>query len=425
MGKLVAGLLLTMVVLAGCARPYAPPGGERDRLPPALVSTSPAPLAVGGELDAPVVFRFDERIRTRTFTRALVSVSPSLPDEIEFDIKGSEVRVRRRGGWQPGQIYHVILRPGVEDLFGNRRSLPAELVFSTGPQIPPTALAGLVEDRITARAARDAVVEAVRRNDSTVYRTYADSAAFFALRHVPYGTYDVVAYSDANRNARRDASEARHLGVTASLGPGQDTVQVFFNLLPSDTTGPRLLRAETQDSLSVRLTFDDAIDPDSGMVGGGAELFALPDSSSVPAALDMQLQAVAAAAARIRQAAVDSARADSARADTAAARVPVPPPAAAQDTARILPEKVLVLTMERALSPGEYAVVVRGLRNVNGLVGGGSARFTVRPPPRRPAADTARAEPADSLPTAPVRPDSVNAPVRADTIPARRPATRR
>jgi hypothetical protein len=156
-----------LVVLAACARPFAPPGGDPDRLPPGLVSTSPAPFAVLTELDEPVVFRFDERIRTRNFSPALVSVSPGVPEDVEFQVKGNEVRVGLRGGWRQGQIYNVVIRPGVEDMFNNRRARAAELVFTTGPQVPHSVLAGLIEDRLTGRPAREAV-EAVRRTDSTV-----------------------------------------------------------------------------------------------------------------------------------------------------------------------------------------------------------------------------------------------------------------
>jgi len=410
----LVGLLLALTALAACARPYAPTGGEPDRLPPALVSTSPAPFVVVTQLDEPAVFRFNERIRTRTFNRSLVSVSPGEPGDIEFHVGGDEIRVRPRGGWAPGQIYHVVIRPGVEDLFNNRRTQQVELVFSTGPEVPRDALAGLVEDRLTGRGARDAVVEAVRRTDSTVYRAWTDSSAFFALRDIPYGTYDLYAYADANHNGRRDPAEARHLGVTASLGAGQDTVQVFFELLPSDTTAPRLLRAETMDSTAVRVTFDDAVDPDSGLVAATAAAYLLPDSTLRPGRLTLELLAAATEAARRRRAAADSVAADSAaraaadsaaRAATrdstaarpparalpsaarAAARAPGPAPAAPTGP---LPEKIVVLSSEQPFAPGDYAIVIEGVRNVNGLSGGGSVRVTVKaaPAPARPSADT-------------------------------------
>ena len=405
MRSVTAGLVMFAAAAGGCARPFAPPGGEADRLPPALVTTSPAPFAVLTQLNQPVVFRFDERIRTRTFNRALVSVSPGAPETVEFQVKGNEVRVRPRGGWVAGQIYNVVLRPGVEDLFNNRRSRPAELVFSTGPQVPPSALAGLIEDRLTGRPARDALVEAVRRTDSTVYRAWADSSAFFALRHIPYGTYDLYAFADANRNGRRDAAESRQ-ALTASVGPGQDTVQVFFVILPNDTTAPRALRAEPLDSLQARITFDDAIDPDSGLVAARAEVFILPDSTPRPGPVTLQLEATAMAAVRARRAAADSAAADStararAAADSAArpparARPPGPPPAAAgREPTGPIPEKVVVLGTDTPFIPGTFAIVIVGARNVNGLGGGGSVRLTVRAPaaPARQPADTIPAVP--------------------------------
>lgn len=401
----LACLLIGAACLANCARPYAPPGGDPDRLPPALVTTTPAPFEVLRQLDQPVVFRFDERLRTRTFTRALVSVSPGSPETIEFDVKGNEVRIRQRGGWTAGQIYNIVLRPGVEDMFNNRRTRPAELIFSTGPQVPPSALGGLIEDRLTGRPAKDAAVEAMRRSDSTVYRAWADTSAFFVLRHIPYGTYDLLAFGDANRNGRRDGSESRQ-ALTATVGPGQDTVQVFFVLLPNDTTPPRALRAEPIDSLQARITFDDSIDPDSGLVAATAAVFALPDSTPWPGTFTLQLEAAATAAARARRAAADSAAADSAAraraaADTTRRAAPRPRPATPPATVapgaptRPVPEKVVVLGSDTPMRPGTYVILVSGVRNVNGLAGGGSARLTVRPAAARPGA------PPDTTPQVP------------------------
>src|SRR5690606_10245632 len=103
------------------------------------------------EFSGPVIFRFDERISERNIENIAI-VSPSDGD-VSVDRGRSELRISIEGGFQPGRVYRVILLPGVRDLFNNERRAPAELVFSTGPAITETALAGLVVDRITGRAA--------------------------------------------------------------------------------------------------------------------------------------------------------------------------------------------------------------------------------------------------------------------------------
>jgi hypothetical protein len=185
-------LAVLLAVAAGCARSYPPPGGEQDATSPRLLNTSPEPLATLPDFSGPVVFRFEERLSERGFSEALVVVSP-LDGALRVDRGRSEVRVEIDGGWRPNRVYRVVILPGLRDMFGNARSEPIELVFSTGPPVPSTAIAGIVVDPISERAARNPIVNAIRRADSAAYMAVGDTAGFFALRHLPLGVYDLRA----------------------------------------------------------------------------------------------------------------------------------------------------------------------------------------------------------------------------------------
>src|SRR5690606_29504044 len=110
------------------------------------------------------------------------------------------LRVSLRGGWLPGQIYHVILRPEVADLFGKRLRNPVSLVFSTGPEIPDTEASGTVIDRVTGQRAVNVRVEAIRTADSLVYAIPTDTAGRFTLDRIPEGEYLFRAFEDVNAN---------------------------------------------------------------------------------------------------------------------------------------------------------------------------------------------------------------------------------
>jgi hypothetical protein len=391
MHKLTNVLTLAVVILsAACARSYPPPGGERDVQPPRLIGTSPGPLEVVPGFNGPAVFRFDERLSERGFAESLVVVSP-LDSTMRVERGRTEVRVRLDGGWRPDRVYRITLLPGVRDLFGNARTAQAEIVFSTGPPIPETAIAGVVQDRITGRAAANTVVRAVRRADEVVYTAIGDETGFFSLRHLPLGSYDVLAFSDQNRNRRRDPVEPVDSTVV-TLGAPADTVPVVFSVLPPDSTPPRPTRVEVLDSMRLRVTFDDYFATEEPLLGGNAEVHALPDS--VPFAVATRVlqaplyEAVRgeAAATAARQA-VDTAQVR----DTVVAPPPPPPPAAAPAGApRVpLPARELVVVLERPLAPGQtYTVTVSGVTNISGLTGGGVARFEVpaarQPPPQMP-----------------------------------------
>ena len=410
---------MAVAAAAACARAYPPPGGDRDVTPPRLVETEPAALAVVPGYTGAVVFRFDERISERGFSEALVLLSP-LDSALRVERAGNEVRVRLDGGWRPDRIYRVVLLPGARDLFGNIRQQPAEIVFSTGPEIPSTAVAGLVMDRITGRAAQNGMVRAVRSGDDLAYTAVADSAGFFSLRHVPPGEYEVLAFADLNRNRRRDPAEPVDSGHVARLSSPVDTVMLVFDVLPADTSPPRVTRAEAIDSFHVRVTFDDYFDVGEQFTGATAVVHLLPDS-----VIRSRGRGFLIAPEFERQRAAEEA----ARADTLPAAVPdtaeVPAAAAppvrrpAREPPPPLPSRDVVVELDQPLEIGQaYVITVSDAVNISGLAGGGSARFEVRAPPPRPEPELP-AVPPDSTPPLPgVPPDTT--PLPSDTARSRR-----
>ena len=386
-----AALLCALATgVLACARPFAPPGGERDVVAPRLLETVPAPLAVVEPGTAPVVIRFDERLSERGFSEALVSVSP-LDSTLRVERSGSEVRVRIDGGWRPNRVYRVVLLPGASDLFGNARREPVELVFSTGAPVGSTALAGMVIDRLTGVGAPQGVVDAVHRTEGARYTAIADSSGFYSLRYLPVGEYDVRAYDDLNRNRRRDAMEPVDSGHTARFAQPTDTVALVFQVLVPDTTAPRIMSARALDSLHVRVEMDDYFDPAAGLQSARAAVITTPDSTPWAVSARVMPEAVFVAERDAARLAADSA---AAAADTAAAvrdTLAAPPRAAPVPTRPgvspggdlidpALPTRALVVRLEQPLVPGSYSISISGVTNLHGLTGGGTTPFELSPP---------------------------------------------
>ncbi|HEX7118959.1 MAG TPA: carboxypeptidase-like regulatory domain-containing protein [Longimicrobiales bacterium] len=454
-----AACAAALAATVSCARPYPPTGGDPDQEAPWVVATEPEAMAVVPGWDEPVVFRFNERISENGIEQS-VMVSPET-GEVRIDKGRSELRVSLEGGWQPGQIYRVVVLPVVRDLFGNVRGEPIDLVFSTGPEIPGTALAGRVSDRLTGRPVPDARVEAVRRADSTVYVARTDTAGIYAMRHIPAGEYDLNAFVDQVMNRRPDFTEPYDSGATVLAAT--DTTLISFSLLRGDTTAAHVTGATAPDSGHIQVRLDDYLDPEVPLDGVTVELLRLPDSTAVEIADVMHEHAWEALEARRRAvadslaAASDSAAAEKgavtpgaepARPDSAAAsgaggagaaapaestgrgagrpadpaaieaadsagaggvRGGAPDAAAADSVA--LPSRTFVVVPAAPLPPEtDFVIRVTGIRNIHGLTdGGGTAELRT---PKRPAppADTAAA---DTVPA--LAPDTVP-PAAPDTL---------
>lgn len=375
------------LLLLGCARIEPPRGGPEDRTPPRLAATEPDSFAIVAPFDDPVVFSFEERISEQGVVEA-VSVSPRT-SPVEVDRTRSSIRVSLRRGWEPGRIYQVRVEPTVSDLFGNRLAGPLELIFSTGPAIPDTRLSGTVRDRVSASHQAGARVEAILTPDSLVYATVTDSTGTWLLRAIPPGEYRIRAYLDANRNRELDPFEARDSAAATVRGTVGEALRLAL-LLPDGTPPvPGEARA-VQDGVEV--TFDDYLDPTQNLAPanvritgpGGAEIAVTSvrtgsSPPALPASPDPTAADTAADTTAADTTAVDStvAAADSTAADTA--------PAAAAAT------RTLRITTQSPLAPETmYRVVVTGIRNLNGLVGGGEVSLTTpaaappAPPSRTP-----------------------------------------
>ena len=367
-------LLMLVLALSACARPYPPPGGDEDRVAPLVDTVIPGPGTIVTDFGDKVVFEYNERIAERGL-RNLVVVSPESGDPIVE--KGRDrLSVSLPGGWRPGVIYRVVVLPGVSDMFGNVTTEQVELVFSTGPPIPNTTLAGIVTDRLTGGVAGGARIEAVHLPDSARYVSATDAEGFFAFRNIPSGDYLLRGYLDQSRNRELDLSDPRD---SVRIALGADTATVTLALLATDTTPARVTRAEAPDSMQVRVFLDDYVDPlvhPSGAIS--ARLWRIgPAGTDQRDSVNVPVRSVIYAAeyeARVA-AALDTAQAE-------------PRP----DTVRILPTRDLVVMPGAPLQPRtRYRVLISGVTNIFGLPnGGGSVEFTTpaftsAPPPADPA----------------------------------------
>ena len=231
-----------------------------------VVSTWPDTFARIEATREPAVIQYSERISespTRGTLEEAVLISP-LTGEHEVEHSRSSLEISVIGGFQPGLVYRIRILPTVKDMFGNPMLEPFELVFSTGGEFEANVLAGLVRDRITMEPVEEARVEArpadeEDEEDVPVYVSTTDTAGIYLLRYLPSGAYTVTAYQDNNRNEEPDFTEAQE-ATTVALGVREgvaDTLIDRLTILQPDTIPAMLVRAEAEDSVTLRLTFDD------------------------------------------------------------------------------------------------------------------------------------------------------------------------
>ena len=393
MRRTAALVLLTAAAAAACARPSTPPGGPELNTPPKLLATRPDTMAKVPGFTGPAVFVFDVPISEVGLLDA-INVSPRT-SAVDVSHRGDEVRVALARGWQPGRVYQVTMDRTVKDRFGNALATPLAIVFSTGPEIPTTAISGAATERITGKPVVGGRAEAISLPDSLVYSTRTDSAGGFTLRYLPAGSYRVRVFSDANKDRALQSYEARDTARVTLAATGTPA-PLRLSVLPQDTSAPKPGGARGAERI-VTVTFDDYLDPAQRLTPSQVRIIG-PDSAALAVAevrvgtIDTATAAAGDSAAA-RRPRTDSARANAGRDSTAA-----------RDTVH-LPSQTLTVRLSGVLpAQTDFRVVVSSVRNVNGLVGGGETRFRTPAPPRgQPAArDSSRGTPPAG--TAPGRP---------------------
>jgi hypothetical protein len=386
-----------LALLLACARIEPPPGGPPDADPPRLVATTPESLASLADFGGEAEFRFDEVVSeggsasTGSGTgdlERLVILSPTtrVPD---VAWRRTRITVKPDEGWRPGRVYRVELLPGVTDLRRNRSEEGAVITFTTGGPTPASRLEGSVFDWSSSRPAANALVVAELLPDSLPYRGLADSSGRFSLGPLPAGDYLVSGVLDQNRNRRADGREAFDTARVRAGAAGAVRVGELWTFV-HDTTPPRITGVTVGDSLSAIIQLSQPLAPGLRLRPQDAGLALLPDSTPLPVVsilpkpIDDSLNVKP----------VPAPPADSAAPRAPARRQAAPAAPAALASRPPLSDR-LVLRVRRPWIPGaRYAVTVRGIRTVTGVVG--EARGTLAVPERGAPADSAAAQP-DSI----------------------------
>lgn len=389
----LAVALVSGVATAGCANEQPPPGTHPDLTPPTLRAIEPANDSIVPGFDGSVRVRWDEPVRVEagSFARDLIA-SPVEPYLAEVGF--SDVRIRPRDGWRDSTVYCMEIPAGISDLLNNRTQDAQSFCFSTGAPIIDSRVGGTILDAVTGRPVPEATVLFLTPPDSTPYGALTNTEGRFELRALPPGSYETLGFLDRNRNFQLDRTLEPYDSATVSAFDGARS-DLLMRLVEPDTTPPRLLRAQTWDSVTIQIEFDDPLlRPQPG-----SPTVAVSDSVT-GAALELT-EVLLGEASATRPPATAGADSAAAPADTTG----IAPDSLAAETAE-LPTRFVSVRLAGRIPDGTYRVHAEGFVNLRGLSGGGDTTFVAAPDTVSVPADSAGAR-TDSLG---VPPDTVGIP---------------
>ena len=266
--------LLSLTISTSCATIGAPEGGERDTIPPQILTTFPENLGTAYSLAGEPLFDYAGKQIEITFDEYYVLRNPSSqiylspPTDGELDIqqKGKKLRIRLPDSLQAATTYTLNFGASLTDLTEGNVQQRFKYVFSTGSFIDSFFVEGHVTDGYTAEKVRDLTVMLYGVDDSSTlaldsipmtqrpsYFGVTDDKGHFLIDFVKSGRYLVFAFEDKNNDLLYNPG-IEIMGFVPELVTA-DSLPVVSLSMSKEWLAPELRNAQHQAWGKIRFPF--------------------------------------------------------------------------------------------------------------------------------------------------------------------------
>lgn len=253
-----------MVILASCATPTQPTGGEPDRSGPVILTAEPADGTINFS-EEQIRFNFDKYISRNTFQRAF-SIEPDIGITYSVKWRGRSAVVRFDEALPDSTTIIFRLSTDLGDANNNRMKQPYTLALSTGPAIDKGEISGRVLNRNDGQAWTEGIVLLYRHpadySERANYAVQPDTGGHIRFNYLREGTYNAFWLDDRNRNKRwdQDAEVARPFPVESVEVSDTQVARLdtAYIAIP-DTINPNLQGIGLLSSLRLRFRFSEDI----------------------------------------------------------------------------------------------------------------------------------------------------------------------
>jgi hypothetical protein len=203
-----------MAGLSGCAAISSPQGGERDTIPPKLVSSEPANEArnVRGQS---VRLVFSEQVQVKDLQKNLI-IAPFIGDDNKYKVREERnaVTLLFDKPFEPNTTYSFNFGNAISDITESNPAPEARVSFSTGAELDSGAVRGTVRELLTGQPAAEASVVLYPEADTAnirrgrpYYLARTNKQGAFSLRYLKAGRYRLFALADKNQSNRYEEGE--------------------------------------------------------------------------------------------------------------------------------------------------------------------------------------------------------------------------
>lgn len=211
--------IVLVVLIIGCAKRGTITGGEKDILPPEVLSSNPKDLSTNFNQNT-IKITFNEFVKIKDLQKNLI-VSPPFEKPITILPQGSASKtltIKISDSLVPNTTYCLNFGESIIDNNEGNALKNFKYVFSTGKELDSLTLEGTIKDAYEKEVPNFVNVmlyEANEKfNDSTIYKQVPryitntlDSSSTFKISNIKAGKYILVALKEKSSNYKFDAKK--------------------------------------------------------------------------------------------------------------------------------------------------------------------------------------------------------------------------
>ncbi|MDD7725195.1 MAG: Ig-like domain-containing protein [Bacteroidales bacterium] len=241
--QVAAPLAFLAAIAWGCANPGTPTGGPKDRKPPVMLSSTPAPGATDFQGKV-VTIIFDENVQLKDADQKFVMSPPTAKrPRVEAHAKQVRVQFDEEEELLPATTYTLDFADCLSDLNEGNVYENFTFSFSTGESTDSMMISGNVFDAQTLMPVEGIYVllhanltDTAFTNATPIRIAKTDSHGRFAIKNVPDNAeYDVYALDDQNRNFMFDQPGEKIAWLGRHVTPSFETRQVADSVRTDST----------------------------------------------------------------------------------------------------------------------------------------------------------------------------------------------
>ncbi|MFO0265492.1 MAG: Ig-like domain-containing protein, partial [Cyclobacteriaceae bacterium] len=202
-------LFLVAVLCWACASQTQPTGGPRDKTPPKLISSSPAPNQKKFK-GTSVELAFDEYVKLKD-PKEEILISPSIGKDVNYVARKNKVIITPKRPWLDNTTYSISFRDGIQDITESNPAENLRLAFSTGNTIDSLRISGKLKDALSPAIPAAYTVAVYQADTFNIFRhtpeyfTRSSKKGTFSIENLKAGNYYLYAFEDRNKNLKVDS----------------------------------------------------------------------------------------------------------------------------------------------------------------------------------------------------------------------------